>query len=47
MGERKSPACYEGTISQDGNTITVAWHYPGGGGYSTVTTKTATGWGWA
>jgi hypothetical protein len=43
MGERNSPAYYEGTFSQVGNTITGAWHYPGGGGYSTVTTRTASG----
>ena len=34
-GERGSPAYYEGTFSSDGNTLTGAWHYPGGGGYST------------
>ena len=38
-GERGSPAYYEGTFSDDGSTITGAWHYPGGGGYSTVTTR--------
>lgn len=42
MGDRGSPAYYEGTFSEDGNTLTGAWHYPGGGGYSTVATKTAT-----
>ena len=31
MGERNSPAYYEGTFSEDGNTLTGAWHYPGGG----------------
>ena len=41
MGERNSPAYYEGTFSEDGNTLTGAWHYPGGGGYSTVSTRTA------
>jgi hypothetical protein len=41
MGERKSPAYYEGTFREDGNTFTGAWHYPGGGGYSTVSTRTA------
>jgi hypothetical protein len=40
MGDRGSPAYYEGTFSADGNTLTGAWHYPGGGGYSTVSTKT-------
>ena len=39
MGERGSPAYYEGRFSADGNTLTGAWHYPGGGGYSTVTTR--------
>lgn len=43
MGERNSPAYYEGTFSEDGNTLTGAWHYPGGGGYSTVSTRTTTG----
>jgi hypothetical protein len=38
-GERGSPAYYEGTFSEDGRTLTGAWHYPGGGGYSTVSTK--------
>ena len=41
MGERNSPAYYEGTFSKDGDTLTGAWHYPGGGGYSTVSTRTA------
>jgi hypothetical protein len=41
MGERNSPAYYEGTFSEDGNELTGAWHYPGGGGYSTVSTRTA------
>ncbi|UNX56248.1 hypothetical protein MF406_08665 [Georgenia sp. TF02-10] len=39
MGERGSPAYYQGTFSDDGNTLTGAWHYPGGGGYSTITTR--------
>jgi hypothetical protein len=41
MGQRNSPAYYEGKFSEDGNTLTGAWHYPGGGGYSTVSTRTA------
>ena len=41
MGERNSPAYYEGMFSEDGNELTGAWHYPGGGGYSTVSTRTA------
>jgi len=39
MGERGSPAYYEGTFNQDGTVLTGAWHYPGGGGYSTVSTR--------
>jgi hypothetical protein len=39
MGERGSPAYYEGQFSADGNTINGAWHYPGGGGYTTTTTR--------
>lgn len=38
-GERGSPAYFEGTFSDDGNTLTGAWHYPGGGGYATVSTR--------
>jgi hypothetical protein len=41
MGERGSPAFYEGTFSDDGNTLTGGWHYPGGGGYQTVSTRAA------
>jgi len=43
MGERDSPAYYEGKFSEDGNTLSGAWHYPGGGGYSTVATRKVTG----
>ena len=32
-GERGSPAYYEGRFSDDGNTLSGAWVYPGGGGY--------------
>ena len=39
MGDRNSPAYYEGTFNEDGSVLTGAWHYPGGGGYSTVSTK--------
>src|SRR5215213_10273421 len=42
MGERHSPAYYEGTFSEDDNTLTGAWHCPGGGGYSTVSTRFST-----
>jgi hypothetical protein len=40
-GERGSPAYYEGTFTDD-DTLTGAWHYPGGGGYTTVSTRSAT-----
>ena len=39
MGDRDSPAYYRGTFDADGSELTGAWHYPGGGGYATVTTK--------
>jgi len=42
MGERNSRAYYEGTFSEDDNTLTGAWHYPGGGSYSTVSTRFST-----
>jgi hypothetical protein len=38
-GERGSPAYYKGTFSQDGNTLTGGWVYPGGGGYEATTTR--------
>jgi hypothetical protein len=38
-GERGSPAYYRGTLSGDGNTLTGAWHYPGGGGYEATSTR--------
>lgn len=38
-GERGSPAYYEGTFSKDGNTLSGAWVYPGGGGYSSTATR--------
>ena len=41
-GERGSPAYYEGTFSADDNTLSGAWQYPGGGGYSTVSTRVST-----
>jgi hypothetical protein len=37
-GERGSPAYYQGTFTND-DTLTGAWHYPGGGGYKTVSTR--------
>lgn len=37
-GERGSPASYTGTFSADGNTLTGAWTWPGGG-YSAISTR--------
>jgi hypothetical protein len=39
FGERDSPAYFKGEFSEDGNTLTGAWVYPGGGGYETVSTR--------
>jgi len=39
FGERGSPAYYKGTFSADGNTLSGAWVYPGGGGYSSTATR--------
>jgi len=38
-GERGSPAYYEGKWSEDGNTNSGAWHYPGSGGYESTMTR--------
>ena len=38
-GEKGSPAYYKGKWSEDGNTNTGAWHYPGGGGYESTMTR--------
>jgi hypothetical protein len=38
-GEKGSPAYYRGTFSEDGNTLSGAWVYPGGGGYEATTTR--------
>jgi hypothetical protein len=38
-GQRGSPAYYRGTFSDDGNTLSGAWHYPGGGGYEATSTR--------
>ena len=38
-GERGSPAYFQGRFSQDGNTLTGGWVYPGGGGYEAVATR--------
>jgi hypothetical protein len=39
FGDKGSPAYYKGTFSADGNMITGDWVYPGGGGYSSVSTR--------
>lgn len=39
FGERGSPAYYEGTLSEDDNVLSGAWHYPGGGGYDSTATR--------
>ena len=41
FGGRGSPAYYQGTLSTDGNTLTGAWHYPGGGGYQANASRIA------
>ena len=38
-GEKGSPAFYKGTFSEDGNTLTGGWTYPGGGGYEAISTR--------
>jgi hypothetical protein len=38
-GEKGSPAYYRGTFSPDGNTLSGAWVYPGGGGYESTSTR--------
>ena len=38
-GERGSPAYYKGKFSEDGNTLTGGWVYPGGGGYEATSTR--------
>ena len=38
-GERDSPAYFEGTFGAGDDTLTGAWHYPGGGGYETASTR--------
>ena len=38
-GEKGSPAYYKGTFSNDGNTNSGGWVYPGGGGYKSTMTK--------
>lgn len=38
-GEKGSPAYYRGEFGADGNTLTGAWCYPGGGGYEAIATR--------
>ena len=38
-GEKGSPAYYQGKFSNDGNTLTGGWVYPGGGGYEVTSTR--------
>ena len=38
-GEKGSPAYYKGTFSDDGNTLTGGWVYPGSGGYESTSTR--------
>lgn len=38
-GQKGSPAYYKGQWSDDGNTNSGAWHYPGGGGYTSTMTR--------
>ena len=38
LGEKGSPAYYQGTFSEDGDVLTGAWHYPGGG-YEAISTR--------
>ncbi|MQS36924.1 hypothetical protein [Streptomyces katsurahamanus] len=38
-GEKGSPAYYRGEFSADGNTLSGAWVYPGGGGYESSMTR--------
>lgn len=39
FGGRESPAYYRATFSSDGTTLNGAWHYPGGGGYTSNATR--------
>ena len=38
-GEKGSPAYYKVKFSDDGNTLSGSWVYPGGGGYEATTTR--------
>ena len=38
-GEKGSPAYFKGEFNPDGDTVTGAWVYPGGGGYDSTMTR--------
>ena len=38
-GEKGSPAYFKGQFSDDGDTLSGSWVYPGGGGYEAVSTR--------
>lgn len=38
-GAKGSPAHFQGTFSADDSTVTGAWTYPGGGGYTSTMTR--------
>jgi hypothetical protein len=38
-GEKGSPAFYRGAFGENGDTLSGAWHYPGGGGYEATSTR--------
>ncbi|MFH8405763.1 hypothetical protein ACH4FX_13440 [Streptomyces sp. NPDC018019] len=38
-GEKGSPAYFRGTFAADGNSLSGAWFYPGGGGYDSTMTR--------
>ena len=42
-GEKGSPAYFQGKWSDDDNTNTGAWTYPGGGGYESTMTRITAG----
>ena len=38
-GEKGSPAFFRGTFSENGNSLSGSWVYPGGGGYDSTMTR--------
>ena len=42
-GAKGAPAFYRGTFSDDGNTLSGRWEYPGGGGYESTSTRLVDG----